>query len=51
MFHCIFYNPCLVSPELQGQGEKIEEYKKYLSDNEIVFDAICTKSYNIQRWV
>ena len=45
------YKLCLVSPELQGQDEKIEEYKKYLEDNEIVFDAICTKSYNIQRWV
>ena len=41
---------CLVSPELQGQDEKIEEYKKYLCDNKIFFDAICTKSYNIKRW-
>ena len=41
---------CLVSPELQGQEEKISEYKKYLHDNSIVFDAICTKSYNIAKW-
>ncbi len=41
---------CLVSPELQGQPEKIAEYKKYLNDNNIVFDAICTKSYNIALW-
>lgn len=41
---------CLVSPELQGQAEKLEEYKKYLQDNGIVFDAICTKSYNVEKW-
>lgn len=41
---------CLVSPELQGQDEKIEVYKEYLKTNNIVFDAICTKSYNIERW-
>lgn len=41
---------CLVSPELQGQGEKLEKYKKYLHDSGIVFDAICTKSYNVQKW-
>ena len=41
---------CLVSPELQGQDQKVEEYKKYLNENNIVFDAICTKKYNISRW-
>lgn len=41
---------CLVSPELQGQDDKIEIYKKYLDDNKIIFDAICTKSYNVSRW-
>ncbi|SFD73237.1 phosphatidylinositol-specific phospholipase C/glycerophosphodiester phosphodiesterase family protein [Flavobacterium phragmitis] len=41
---------CLVSPELQGQDEKIEVYKKYLDDNNIIFDAICSKSYNVSRW-
>ena len=41
---------CLVSPELQGQSEKLEEYKEYLSDNNIFFDAICTKIYNINKW-
>ncbi|NQV76973.1 MAG: hypothetical protein HQ490_01290 [Lutibacter sp.] len=41
---------CLVSPELQGQQEKIEDYQKYLSDNKIIFDAICTKTNNIVRW-
>jgi len=41
---------CLVSPELQGQDEKIEEYKKYLNDKNIIFDAVCTKIYNAKRW-
>lgn len=41
---------CLVSPELQGQSEKLEEYNIYLNNNKIVFDAICTKVYNINKW-
>ena len=41
---------CLVSPELQGQNEKLDEYKQYLEDENIVFDAICTKIYNIEKW-
>lgn len=44
------YRLCLVSPELQGQSEKIEAYRKQLSDDGIVFDAICTKVYNIEKW-
>ncbi|MGN7808427.1 hypothetical protein [Flavobacterium sp. 22076] len=44
------FNICLVSPELQGQDEKIELYKKYLNNNNIIFDAICTKLYNVSRW-
>jgi hypothetical protein len=41
---------CLVSPELQGQGEKIANYKAYLKEQNIVFDAICTKIHNIKKW-
>lgn len=41
---------CLVSPELQGRDQDIEEYKHYLDEQGIVFDKICTKSYNINRW-
>lgn len=44
-------NLCLVSPELQGRPEDIPVYKKYLADNQIVFDAICTKVYNIEKWL
>jgi len=41
---------CLVSPELQGRKEDIQVYKEYLQKENIVFDAICTKSYNIDSW-
>jgi len=42
---------CLVSPELQGQQEKLIEYKQHLEDENIIFDAICTKVYNINQWI
>ena len=45
------YKLCLVSPELQGRDQEIEEYKAYLQENRIVFDAICTKAHNIKRWL
>lgn len=41
---------CLVSPELQGRNSDIEAYKEYLSKENIIFDAICTKAYNINIW-
>lgn len=41
---------CLVSPELQGRAEEMEVYKKLLTDQNIEFDAICTKSYNVDFW-
>lgn len=44
------YQLCLVSPELQGRDEDILKYKKYLEDNRIIFDAICTKAYHIDEW-
>lgn len=44
------YKLCLVSPELQGRDCEIEAYKSQLASEGIVFDAICTKSYNIARW-
>lgn len=44
------YKLCIVSPELQGQPERIDEYGKYLKENDLVPDAICTKHYNIERW-
>ena len=44
------YKLCLVSPELQGRDTDIEAYKTYLEAQGVVFDAICTKTYNISRW-
>ena len=44
-------NLCLVSPELQNRDQEIEIYKKYLQENNIFFDAICTKVHNIKRWL
>ncbi|MEK3717807.1 hypothetical protein [Paenibacillus sp. FSL R7-0333] len=44
------YKLCLVSPELQGRNDEIEEYKAYLENEKIEFDRICTKIYNIDRW-
>lgn len=42
---------CFVSPELQNQNSKIEEYRDYFQKNNIHLDMICTKSYNIDRWI
>lgn len=44
------YKLCMVSPELEGQPEKLENYKKFLQDNKIIMDAVCTKVYNIEKW-
>ena len=44
------YKMCLVSPELQGQPEKIETYVAQIAAEGIQFDAVCTKSYNIDKW-
>lgn len=41
---------CLVSPELQGRVEDIADYKQYLIQQEISFDAICTKKNNVKLW-
>ena len=44
------YKLCLVSPELQGQPEKIEKYAEQIKKEKIIFDSICTKVYNIEKW-
>lgn len=41
---------CLVSPELQGQDEKIAKYKSYLESEHIVFDAVCSKTHLAHLW-
>jgi len=44
------YKICIVSPELQGQDDKIEIYADYMKKNNIVPDAICSKMHNKMRW-
>lgn len=41
---------CFVSPELQNQPEKINEYIEYFKKENIILDMICTKSHNINQW-
>lgn len=45
------YRLCMVSPELEGQPEKIETYRDWLAQEGIVMDAVCTKAYNIEKWL
>lgn len=42
---------CIVSPELQGQPEKIDQYRNYFIENSIIPNAICCKKYNIIKWI
>lgn len=44
------YKLCMVSPELQGQPERLEQYMNQLKMEDISMDAVCTKVYNIERW-
>lgn len=44
------YKICIVSPELQQQPKKIEEYANYMKINNITPDAICSKIENRERW-
>lgn len=44
------YKLCLVSPELEGQMEKLQVYKRQLKQEKVCMDAICTKAYNIDKW-
>lgn len=44
------YKLCMVSPELEGQPEKIELYREQLKRNGIKVDAVCAKNYNINIW-
>lgn len=49
--HSWGYKICLVSPELQGQMDKLDTYKEYLKSESISLDAICSKSYCIKKWI
>jgi len=41
---------CMVSPELEGQPERIEEYREQLQHDGVIMDAVCTKLYNVEKW-
>ena len=41
---------CLVSPDLLGKKNEILKYIKYLNQNKIVVDAVCTKKENVSLW-
>lgn len=41
---------CLTSPELLGRPQDISRYKRFLLKQGILFDAICTKIYCIDKW-
>lgn len=44
------YRMCLVSPELQGQEEKLEQYADAVVKEKMEFDAVCSKIYKIPVW-
>ena len=41
---------CIESPDLVGREEEIYNYKQFLFDSNINYDAICTKYKNIKHW-
>lgn len=43
------YKICIVSPELQNRKEDIILYKRYILDNNLQIDAICTKYPDIWK--
>lgn len=45
------YKLCLVSPELQGRPENIENYRNLVEANNFIFDAVCSKQAYINRWI
>ena len=51
LFHNRGLKLCLVSPELQGQQEKVVEYKTLLAKRGVTIDAVCSKLYNRGLWI
>ncbi|MFC1546279.1 hypothetical protein ACFL4O_00985 [bacterium] len=41
---------CLVSPCLVNREHDIQEYRSYLSSNNIKIDAVCARIHNIKQW-
>lgn len=44
------YRLCVVSPELEGQPEKIGAYRRQIAEIRIPVDAVCTKVHCMQKW-
>ncbi len=44
------FKVCVVSPELQGQPEKIKQYIDFMIQNNIKPDMVCDKIYNYDLW-
>lgn len=43
---------CIVSPELQNHNIKmIDTFKDIINSNNFKIDAICSKIYNVQKWI
>jgi hypothetical protein len=49
--HSLGLRICLVSPELQGQQEKVEMYRDRLKAEGVYVDAVCSKQYNREHWM
>lgn len=45
------YSICIVSPELQGQPEKIDQYRKRMEQEGIYPNAVCAKTYSFGKWL
>lgn len=45
------YQLCMVSPELEGQPEKIEVYRTRLAEQGIYMDAVCSKIQHVGKWL
>jgi len=44
------YKLCLASPDLYGRNADVLPYIKEIQRRGLVFDAVCTKAYNIDKW-
>ena len=44
------YKICFVSPELQGQPEKVEDYIDKINEAGYGFDAVCSKVFMAGKW-
>ena len=48
--HSLGLKICIVSPELQGRPEDIDNYNLFIKENNIIIDAVCSKIYNLIKW-